>query len=98
LALPPLLGGLGSQPEREYPMKPLLALVTVALAILVVEERARQVASDAQHAYGEAAVQARDATESLSQTIKKQPLTALLVSGAVGYMLNWLVPRSSTRA
>jgi hypothetical protein len=98
LALPPLLGGLGSQPEREYPMKPLLALVTVALAILVVEERARQVASDAQHAYGEAVVQARDASESLSQSVKKQPLAALLVSGAVGYVLSLIVPRSATRA
>ena len=79
-------------------MKPLSALVTLALAMLVVEERARQVASDAQHAYGEAAVQARDATESLSQSMKKQPLAARLVSGAVGYMVIWFVPRSSMRA
>jgi hypothetical protein len=79
-------------------MKPLLALVTLVLAVLVVEERARQVASDAQHAYGEAVVQARDVSESLNQSIKKQPLAALLVSGAVGYMLSWFVPRSSTRA
>jgi hypothetical protein len=79
-------------------MKPLLALVTLALVMLVVEERARQVAGDAQHAYGEVVVQARDASESLSQSIKQQPLTALLVSGAVGYMLSWFGPRSSTRA
>jgi hypothetical protein len=98
LALPPLLGGSGSKLKREYPMKPLLALVTLALVILVVEERARQVAGDAQHAYGEAVVQVRDASESLSQSVKKQPLGALLVSGAVGYMLSWLVPRSSARA
>lgn len=54
-------------------MKPLFALVTLALAVLVVEERARQVASDAQHAYGEAVVQARDASNSLTQSVKKQP-------------------------
>jgi ElaB/YqjD/DUF883 family membrane-anchored ribosome-binding protein len=79
-------------------MKPLFALVTLALAVLVVEERARQVASDAQHAYGEAVVQARDASDSLTQSVKKQPLTALLVSGAVGYVLSWFVPRRSTGA
>jgi hypothetical protein len=79
-------------------MKPLLALVTLALALLVVEERTRQVASDAQHAYGEAVVQARDASESLSQSIKRQPLVSLLVSGAAGYLLSWFVPRGTTRA
>lgn len=76
-------------------MKPVLALVTLALAMLVVEERARQVAGEAQHAYGEAVVQARDASKSLTKSVKKQPLAALLVSGAVGYMLSWLVPRRS---
>jgi len=79
-------------------MKPLLALVTLALAILVVEERTRQVAHDAQDAYDEAVVQARDASESLTQSVKKQPLAALLISGAVGYVLSWFVPRSSARA
>jgi F0F1-type ATP synthase assembly protein I len=79
-------------------MKPLLALVTLALAILVVEDKARQVANDAQHAYGEAVVQARDASQSLSQTIKKQPLAALLVSGVVGYLLGWFIPQSATKA
>ena len=40
-------------------MKPLLALVTLALTALVLEEKAREVAGDAQDAYGQAVVQAR---------------------------------------
>ena len=50
-------------------MKSVLALVTLALVTLVLEEKGRQVAGDAQDAYGEAVVQARDATESMRRSV-----------------------------
>jgi len=39
-------------------MKAILALVTLALVTLVLEEKGRQVAGEAKDAYGEAVVQA----------------------------------------
>ena len=45
-------------------MKAILALATLALVTLVLEERARQVASEAKDAYGAAVVPTRDATQS----------------------------------
>ena len=74
-------------------MKPILALVTLALATLVLEEKGRQVAGEAQSAYGEAAVQARGATESLRESIGQQPLAALAIASAVGYVMALLIPR-----
>ena len=43
-------------------MKAILGLATLALVTLVLEEKGRQVAGEAKNAYGEAVVQARDAT------------------------------------
>ena len=74
-------------------MKSLLALATVALVALVVEEKARQLAGDAQQAYGEAAVQARDAKQTLTQKIEQQPLISLLVATGVGYTLASVMPK-----
>jgi ElaB/YqjD/DUF883 family membrane-anchored ribosome-binding protein len=74
-------------------MKPILALATLALIILVLEEKGRQVAGEAQSAYGEAVVQARGATESLRESVGQQPLAALAIAGAVGYVLALLIPR-----
>jgi ElaB/YqjD/DUF883 family membrane-anchored ribosome-binding protein len=74
-------------------MKPILALATLALVILVLEEKGRQVAGEAQSAYGEAVVQARGATESLRESVGQQPLAALAIAGAVGYVLALLIPR-----
>ena len=42
-------------------MKPLLALVALGLTTLIFEEKARQVAGDAQEAYGELLAQANEA-------------------------------------
>jgi hypothetical protein len=64
-------------------MKSILALVTLALVTLVLEEKGRQVAGEAQGAYGEAVVQARDATESVRRSVGRQPLAALAIAGAV---------------
>ena len=68
-------------------MKSLLALVTLALAALVVEEKARQLA-------GEAVVQARDAKKTLSQQVEQQPLLSLLIAGGAAYALASLIPKN----
>jgi hypothetical protein len=73
-------------------MKSLLALVTLALVTLVLEEKGRQVAGEAQQAYGQAVDHARDATKSLSRNVEQRPLAALLIAGAVGYMLSSFIP------
>jgi hypothetical protein len=74
-------------------MKTLLALVTLALTALILEEKARQVAGDAQDAYGEAVVQGREATEALSQKIEQQPLISLLVAGGLAYAAASVIPK-----
>jgi hypothetical protein len=73
-------------------MKSLLALVTLALTALLLEEKARQVAGDAHDAYGEAVVQAREATNSLSQQVERQPLVSLLVAGGLAYAAASIIP------
>ena len=73
-------------------MKTLLALVTVALTALILEEKARQVAGDAQQAYSGAVVQSREATKALSNTIEQQPLISLLVAGGLAYALASVIP------
>jgi len=74
-------------------MKAILALATLALVTLVLEEKGRQVAGEAKNAYGEAVVQARDATQSVRQSVGQQPLVSLGIAGAVGYVLSQLIPR-----
>jgi hypothetical protein len=74
-------------------MKPLLALATLALIMLVAEEKGRQVAGEARDAAGEAVKQASNATESIIGSIKAQPLAALLIAGMLGYVATWFTPR-----
>lgn len=74
-------------------MKPVLALVTLALVTLMMEEKARQVAGEAKIAYGEAVDQARGATQSVGRNVQRQPLGAILIASALGFALAWLVPR-----
>ena len=74
-------------------MKAILALATLALVTLVLEEKARQVASEAKDAYGAAVVQTRDATQSARETVKQNPLPAVVIAAAVGYVLALLTPR-----
>ena len=78
-------------------MKPLLALATLALIVLVAEEKGRQVAGEARDAAGEAVKQASDATESIVGGIRAQPLVALLIAGAVGYVASWFIPRHTAQ-
>jgi hypothetical protein len=73
-------------------MKPLLALVTLALTALIFEEKARQIAGDAQDAYGEAVAQAREAKQALTSHVEQQPLLSLLIAGGVAYALATIMP------
>jgi hypothetical protein len=73
-------------------MKSLLALVTLALTALVLEEKARQVAGDAHDAYGEAVVQAREAKKTLAQQVEQQPLISLLIAGGLAYAVASVIP------
>ena len=74
-------------------VKAILALATLALVTLVLEEKGREVAGEAKNAYGEAVVQARDATQSVRQSVGQQPLASLVIAGVVGYVLSLVVPR-----
>jgi hypothetical protein len=73
-------------------MKSLLALVTLALTALVLEERTRQIASDAHDAYGGAVVQVREAKKTLAEQIEDQPLISLLLAGGLAYALASIIP------
>jgi hypothetical protein len=73
-------------------MKPLLALVTLALTALIFEEKARQVAGDAQEAYNEMVAQAGEAKQALTETVERQPLISLLVAGGIAYALASIIP------
>jgi hypothetical protein len=79
-------------------MKQLLALATLALIVLVAEDKARQVAGEAQDAAGEAVKQASSATESVIRSIKAQPLAALLIAGTAGYVASWFAPHRGNTA
>lgn len=68
-------------------MKLLLALTTLVLVCLMLEEKARQVAGEAKVAYGEAVDQAHDATQSLGRYVKRQPLAAMSIASGVGFAL-----------
>ena len=76
-------------------MKSILALATLSLAALVVEEKARQAAVDAHDAYGVVVDQARGAAESLNQKVKRKPFIALLIAGSLGYVLASVLPRGN---
>ncbi|HEX3574335.1 MAG TPA: hypothetical protein VHU42_07025 [Rhodopila sp.] len=73
-------------------MKPLLALVTLALTSLIFEEKARQLAGDTQDAYHAMVTQACDATKTLTDTVERRPLTSLLTAGGLAYLLATIIP------
>jgi hypothetical protein len=74
-------------------MKPLLALITLALTALLLEDKVRQVAGDTQDVCHDLAVQVSDARKALSGQIERQPLMSLLVAGGAAYALAVVVPR-----
>ena len=55
-----------------------------------VEGAIREVAGKAQEAYGAASEMARDAADSFDRGVQQQPLIALLIVGALGYVLGLL--------
>ncbi|HEY0425075.1 MAG TPA: hypothetical protein VGC82_17275 [Rhodopila sp.] len=73
-------------------MKSLLALVTLVLAALVFEEKARQIAGDARDAYGGAVAQAGDAKRALTGSVEHQPLISLLIAGGLAYAAATIIP------
>jgi hypothetical protein len=78
--------------NEEFTMKPLLALVTLTLTALIFEEKARQIASDAQDAFDQTVVQVREAKQSLTQKVEQQPLISVLFAGGLAYLLAKIVP------
>jgi hypothetical protein len=76
-------------------MKPLLALVALGLTTLIFEEKARQVAGDAQEAYSELLAQANEAKKALTEKVERQPVMSLLIAGGLAYFLASLVPNRS---
>lgn len=73
-------------------MKPLLALVTLTLTALIFEEKARQIAGDAQNAIDQTVVQVRDARQSLAHKVQQQPLISVLFAGGLAYLLAKIMP------
>jgi hypothetical protein len=76
-------------------MKPLLALVTLALTTLIFEEKARQVAGDAQETWNEMVAQTSAAKKTLADKVERQPLISLLVAGGAAYILATIIPSRS---
>ncbi len=74
-------------------MKSVLAVATLAIVALVMEDRARQLAGDAHDAYGELVDQTRHSKEVVTHKIEEKPMIALLVAGAVGYAVSAIWPR-----
>ena len=74
-------------------MKPILAIATLALVALVIEDKARQLAGDAQSAYGGAVDQARASSVALSKKVEDRPVVAVLMVAGIGYALSRLLPR-----
>jgi hypothetical protein len=73
-------------------MKFLLAMVSMMLAAVVLEETVREIAGNAHGAVDRAVGQARDARHSMSETVGRQPWIALLIAGGVAYGLSLMVP------
>jgi hypothetical protein len=73
-------------------MKSLLALVTLAVTVLIFDQKIREVAGDAQEAYNGVVTQASDAKQALTDTIERQPLIALFAAGGIAYLLASIIP------
>jgi len=73
-------------------MKPLLALVTVTLTVLLFEEKARQIAGEAQNALDNTVSQVRDAKHALTHKVEQQPLISVLFAGGLAYLLAKIAP------
>lgn len=74
-------------------MKSILALATLALVALVVEEKTRQIAGEVQDTYAGAESRVRTAAADTRRAVKRQPLSALLIAGTAGLFLSWMTVR-----
>lgn len=74
-------------------MKSILALATLALVVLVLDDKTRQIAGEVQDTYAEAESRVRTAAADTRRAVKNQPLSALLVAGTAGLFLSWLTVR-----
>jgi hypothetical protein len=74
-------------------MKSILALATLALIALVVEEKTRQLAGEVQDTYAGAESRVRTAAADTRRAVKRQPLSALLIAGSAGLFLSWMTVR-----
>lgn len=54
-----------------------------------VEGTARQVTGAAQNLYGQASDQIRDVACEVADCVQRNPLSAVLIAGAVGFLLGW---------
>jgi hypothetical protein len=68
-------------------MKSLLAMLSMALAALVLEEKVRQIAGDVQGAAGQAMVQAQETKRTMTRKVGQQPWISLLIAGGLAYAL-----------
>lgn len=74
-------------------MKSILALATLALVVLVIDDKTRQIAGEVQDTYAQAESRVRTAAADTRRAVKKQPLSALLIAGTAGLCLSWLTVR-----
>ncbi len=74
-------------------MKSVLAVATMAIVALVMEDRARQLAGEAHDAYGALVDTTRTSTEAVTNKIEARPMAALLIAGGLGYALSAILPR-----
>jgi hypothetical protein len=73
-------------------MKSVLAMLSMALAALILEEEARQVVGDARDAFGQAVTQAGEARQSVAQKVGRQPWISILIAGGLAYALATIIP------
>jgi hypothetical protein len=71
-------------------MKSILALATFALVVLALEDKARQVAGEAQDSVGDAVDRVRSVAAETRRSTQSRPLPALLIASAVGYGMSRL--------
>jgi ElaB/YqjD/DUF883 family membrane-anchored ribosome-binding protein len=57
------------------------------------EKKARYAAAQAKDAYGEVLSHTQDATAGVGRGVEQQPLIALLIAGAIGYVAGKLLHR-----
>ncbi len=73
-------------------MKSVLALATLALVALALEEKTREVAGEARDAYGEIVTRAHKSRDQVAQKVAGHPIGALVLAGGLGCALAFLLP------